>query len=187
MPKRFKRTVSDFDLRAAEIFAKPARDDVYFDLTCDFGILYRKDPDDKFSIGKREWASGRQEFQTQFGNAAEYFAGAFLYVAKSTGWRFSFPFAALVHVDRPVEPREHCNGLAMRSQWRRRGKLDGATVHEMKVIWDGDEITETVLHEIVHLFKPCGSIDDATKRKDEEWVEAQAQRMVKELACQLVA
>lgn len=148
---------SALDLRASEAFHILARMDGFRVVECKFRKLDHRP--DMYEDKDYTHDGG---FAGYFGNAPDYFAGAIEYVRLATGWHYPLKSLEVVVVT---------NG--------RRKVSSGAVVamgeHRTKMIvnWHGSEFTLTVLHEIVHLFKPTVMGDDYY----EQWVEEQALKL----------
>lgn len=149
---------SALDLRAAEAFHILARMDGFRPVYCRFRRFDRRPEMYEHKDYARDEAFG-----SYFGNAPDYFAGAIEYVRLATGWHYSLKVLDVVVVT---------NGRRKVSQGTvfQMGKNRG----EMIISWHGGEFTLTVLHEIVHLFRPVFWGGD---EYHEKWVEEQALKL----------
>lgn len=144
------RNPSSLDVRAAKAFVELGRVSEWFDVECRFDRLL---PDHSTAIISKKL---RLEFERWFGNGPEYFAGALEYVRLATSWYYGYK-----HLKVKVR------------QMNKRRKISGGTalkpLGEIILDWRNGEFTLTVLHELVHLFKPMES---------EDWVETRAFRLL---------
>ena len=166
---------SNLDIRVAKRFQELARESTFFSVECRFRLLVRTNRIEVVE-GKEEpckhiehkfWSRGAEEFQKYFGNAANYFAGALEYVHRATGWQY--PYKGLI-VMIMNEKRPTSGGFAMPPPGLQGLKNRSG---EIRILWADGEFTLTVLHELVHLFKP--KIGGEEERED--WVERQALRL----------
>lgn len=148
---------SALDLRAAEAFHIFARMDGFRVVDCRFRRLDRRPERYEHKDYVRDEA-----FVQYFGNPPDYFAGAIEYVRLATGWHYPLKVLEVVVV---TNGKHKVSSGAVLPMGKKR--------QEMIVSWHGSEFTLTVLHEVVHLFKPIFWSDDYY----EKWVEEQALKL----------
>ena len=116
---------------------------------------------------KALWPQGKTRWGQIFGNAPNYFAGAVEYIRLATGWYIPDFRSLEVEVVKARNGRRVSTGLSASTGKRKK----------VWVVWAEHEVTLTVLHELIHLFKPqphCGGRDEDFER----WVENQASKLL---------
>ncbi len=143
---------------AAKSFQALAKEAPFFPVTCRFRRVLRTNEETRHTL----WPTSAEKFRQQFGNAANFFAGALEYVRLSTHWEYPYPelFVMVLNNKRPKS-----NGFAIYPPGLLRTKSG-----EIRILWAKEELTLTVFHELVHLFKG--------RESGEDWVEQQALKLI---------
>ena len=177
-----RRQPSRLDYQAAGHFAALARTAAFFDVLCRFGQMQTTGRGRSKGRHRQGSLLGRAEFEEYFGNAPDYFAGAVEYVRLATGWVYPRPaLRVTLHLVRDIDGVS--SGVVLNCPRTRPG--------EIFLSWRDQEFTVTVLHELVHIFRPSdynkpnsraiGLASAEERMREEAWAEAQAQRLVKGL------
>lgn len=163
---------SNLDIRVAKRFQDLAREGSFFPVECRFRLVIRTNRTESVEgkkepythIAHKSWLKGAEEFRKHFGNAANYFAGALEYVHRATGWQYPCNGLIVMIMD---EKKPTSGGFALPPPGLQGVKNRSG---EIRIFWADGEFTLTVLHELVHLFKPKIGGGEAW----EDWVEQQA-------------
>ncbi len=170
------RQPSKLDVSAARHFSTLAKDGSLVPVECRFGVMFTGVNDGHKFQDRNSWPNGPVEFERFFGDVTGYFEGALNYVAKAINCQFPRPsLEVIIHSEDNLDKAS--TGIALTG-------LPLSRAGKIYLTWRNAEFTLTVLHELVHLFRPpCSGVLAFTEqvKREEKLVETKALELIDEL------